>query len=178
MVFQNDRSGPKGSAGLPSASPPAKNAEQWRILAFDYGKRRTGLAATDPLRMIASGLAGVDTDKLLPWLTDYLRREPVGLFVVGLPTDDRGRATDASPLVELLQRQLRKRWPRIPIVLEDERYTSREAMASLVASGVGRKARRNKSLVDEVAATLILQAYLDTNGKAMPPGLERGWHLD
>lgn len=162
---------------MPSASPPAKGASQWRILAFDYGKRRTGLAATDPSRIIATGLAGVETQKLLPWLSDYLRKEPVGLFVVGLPTDSQGRATHATPLVELFQRQLQKRWPRIPIVLEDERYTSKEAMASLVASGVRRKARRDKALLDEVSATLILQAYLEANGKGMPLGLETGWHL-
>jgi putative Holliday junction resolvase len=163
-------------APAPSASPPAKDATQWRILSVDYGKRRTGLAVTDPTRMIATGLAGVETQKLLPWLKAYLAAEPVGLFVVGYPSDAQGRATDATPLVELFQRQLAKRWPEIPVVLEDERYSSKEAMASLVASGVRRKARRNKALLDEVSATLILQAYLDANGKAMPADLEHGWH--
>jgi putative Holliday junction resolvase len=152
------------------ATPPPPDAPQWRILAVDYGTRRTGLAVTDPMRLIATGLAGVDTARLLPFLDDYTRREPVGLFVVGYPLDLDGRPTHATPAVDLFLRQLANRWPTVPRYRADERFTSAEAARSLAASGLRRKARRDKHLLDEVAATLILQAYLDAHGGHRPPG--------
>ena len=135
-------------------------AGPWRILAFDYGIKRTGLAVTDPMRIIATGLDGIDTLKLLPYLAAYLTKEPVGLFLVGYPLDLDGNPTHATPAVDIFLRQLAKRWPWIPVQKGDERFTSRDAMQSLVASGVRKKARRDKHLLDEVSATLILQDYM------------------
>lgn len=130
-------------------------------MAFDYGVRRTGIAVTDPGRIIATGLAGVDTSRLFDFIASYLARESVTLFLVGLPLDNNGRDTHSTPAVRRFLAELRKRWPGIAIETADERYTSKEAMHALVQSGVKKKARRDKHLLDEVSATLILQTYLE-----------------
>ncbi|MBX6380104.1 putative Holliday junction resolvase [Thermoflavifilum aggregans] len=133
-----------------------------RILAIDYGKKRTGLAVSDPLKMIATGLTTVASHALIPFLKDYTRKEPVEKIIIGLPLDLQGRDTDATPLVREMIRILHKHFPDIPVEAVDERFTSQLASRTLVESGLKKKARQNKALVDEVSATILLQGYLQS----------------
>ncbi|MCR4921024.1 MAG: Holliday junction resolvase RuvX [Bacteroidaceae bacterium] len=132
-----------------------------RVLSIDYGVRRTGLAVTDPLQIIAGGLATVDTPHLLSFLQDYVRREPVERFVVGLPKQTNGRDSDNLPRVRRFVRQLEAAIPSIPVEMWDERYTSVMAHRTMLESGIGKMARRNKALVDEISATIILQGWME-----------------
>ena len=132
-----------------------------RILAIDYGKRRTGLAVTDPLQIIAGGLTTVDTPQLLNYLLDYCSREPVERIVVGLPTQSNGQPSENQPRVRSFVGQLRKALPQVPVDFWDERFTSVMAHQTMLASGIGRKARQNKALVDEISATIILQSWME-----------------
>jgi putative Holliday junction resolvase len=131
-----------------------------RILALDYGKKRTGLAVTDPLQMIASGLTTVPSHELIPYLRKYLAAESVERIVIGEPRNLDGSATDATALADECARVLRKNFPEVEIVRFDERYTSRLAAKSIRDSGLGKKARQQKALLDEVSATILLQDYL------------------
>ena len=132
-----------------------------RILAIDYGVRRTGLAVTDPLQIIPGGLTTVDTPRLLPYLKDYLAREDVERFVVGLPRQTNGRDSDNLPRVRAFVAQLRKAFPAVPVDMWDERYTSVMAQHAILESGIGKMARRNKALVDEVSDVIILQGWME-----------------
>lgn len=131
-----------------------------RVLSIDYGVRRTGLAVTDPLQIIPGGLTTVETPRLLPYLKDYLSREQVERFVVGLPKQTNGRDSDNLPRVKAFIAQLQKAFPAVPIDMWDERYTSILAQQTILQSGIGKMARRNKALVDEVSATIILQGWM------------------
>lgn len=131
-----------------------------RILAIDYGKKRTGLAVTDPLQMIATGLTTVATHDLIPYLKKYLALEAVELFLIGDPKNLDGEATDATALVTECVRILQKNFPQIPVKKVDERFTSKLAFRSMIDSGLKKKDRQNKGLVDEISATIILQEYL------------------
>lgn len=131
-----------------------------RILAIDYGKKRTGLAVTDPLQMIATGLTTVPTHDLIPYLKKYLAIEAVELFLIGEPKNLDGEATDATALVTECVRILQKNFPQIPVKKVDERFTSKLAFRSMIDSGLKKKDRQNKGLVDEISATIILQEYL------------------
>ncbi|SFV33753.1 Holliday junction resolvase RuvX [Thermoflavifilum thermophilum] len=133
-----------------------------RILAIDYGKKRTGLAVSDPLKMIATGLTTVASHALIPFLKDYIRKEPVEKIIIGLPLDLQGRDTDATPHVREMIRILHKHFPNVPVEAVDERFTSQLASRTLVDSGLKKKARQNKALVDEVSATILLQGYLQS----------------
>ena len=132
-----------------------------RVLSIDYGVRRTGLAVTDPLQIIAGGLATVDTTRLVPYLQDYVRREPVERFVVGLPRQTNGRDSDNLPRVRRFVQQLETTFPEIPVEMWDERYTSVMAHRTMLESGIGKMARRNKALVDEISAIIILQGWME-----------------
>lgn len=132
-----------------------------RILAIDYGTKRTGLAVTDPLRLIANGLDTVPTVDIFPYLEDYLGREEVGLFVVGEPMHADGSPAQISHLVVGFVRKLKKTFPGIPVEMVDERYTSEEAKLIIRESGLKKKKRRDKALVDKISAVLILQDYMD-----------------
>lgn len=132
-----------------------------RILAIDYGTKRTGLAVTDPLQIIASGLDTVATRELFAYLDDYLVHEDVSLFVVGEPLHADGSPAQIAHLVVGFVRKLRKRYPDIPVEMMDERYTSEEAKLIIRQSGLKKKRRRDKSLVDKISAVLILQDYMD-----------------
>lgn len=133
-----------------------------RILSIDYGKRRTGLAVTDPLQLIAGGLATVDTREVLRYVTDYVRREPVETIVIGLPVQPNGQPSENQSRVRCFTGELKKALPDIPVVFYDERYTSVLAHQAIIASGIGRKRRQtDKGLVDEISATIILQNYLE-----------------
>ncbi|KAA2241849.1 Holliday junction resolvase RuvX [Chitinophaga agrisoli] len=131
-----------------------------RILAIDYGKKRTGLAVTDPLQLIASGLTTVLTHELIPYLKKYMAQEPVTQIIIGEPKGLDGGATDATALVEECVRILHKHFPDIPVKKIDERFTSKIAFRSMIDSGLKKKDRQNKGLVDEISATVLLQEYL------------------
>lgn len=133
-----------------------------RILALDYGKKRTGIAVSDPLKMIATGLATIPSHELIPFLRDYLQREEVETVVIGDPKNLDGSPTDATPLVEEAVRILKKQFPAVPLIRVDERLSSRMAGRSIAASGLRKKQRQDKGLVDEVSATILLQDYLQT----------------
>lgn len=134
-----------------------------RILALDYGKRRTGVAVTDPLQIIANGLTTVETKQLMAFLTDYLGREAVERIVIGLPVQTNGEASENQARVRRFAGQLRKTFPSIPIDFYDERYTSVLAQKVIFDVGVKKKTRReNKGLVDEISATIILQDFLQS----------------
>lgn len=135
-----------------------------RILAIDYGKKRTGLAVSDPLKIIAGALDTVDTARLMDWLKDYLRREDVEQFVVGLPKQTNGLDSENLPRVRAFVQKLEEAFPDVPVVWWDERYTSVMAHRAMLQSGISRKARRDKALVDRIAATIILQSYMESKG--------------
>ena len=130
-------------------------------MSIDYGVRRTGLAVTDPLQLIAGGLTTVETPRLMAFLQDYVRREPVERFLVGLPKQTNGRDSDNLPRVRSFVGQLKKKFPDVPVEMWDERYTSVMAHRTMLESGIGRMARRNKALVDEISATIILQGWME-----------------
>lgn len=132
-----------------------------RVLAIDYGVRRTGLAVTDPLQIIPGGLTTVDTPQVLAYLKNYLSKEKVERFVVGLPKQTNGRDSDNLPRVRAFVAQLQKTFPTVPVEMWDERYTSVLAQRTILESGIGKMARRNKALVDEVSATIILQGWME-----------------
>ena len=132
-----------------------------RIIGLDYGKVRTGIAVTDELQLIASGLTTVLTSELLPFLKEYVREEKVTSFVVGEPKQMNNTPSESEALIGPFIRVLKQSFPEIPVYRQDERFTSQMAVKSMVASGMKKKNRREKAMVDEISATLILQAYLD-----------------
>lgn len=132
-----------------------------RVLAIDYGVRRTGIAVTDPLQIIANGLTTVDTPQLLRFLQDYVQREQVECFVVGRPMQTNGAASENLRNVEAFVARLQKAIPSIPVTWWDERYTSVMAHQTMLDSGIGKMARRNKALVDEISACIILQGWME-----------------
>ena len=136
-----------------------------RILAIDYGKRRTGLAVTDILRITANPLLTIDTSVLLAWLDDYIRREQVDTIVVGYPRQMNGQDSETVPAIRALENQLRTRWPQIPVVEYDERFTSVLAQQAMIAGGMKKKQRQDKSQVDRLAACIILEGYLEQLSK-------------
>lgn len=133
-----------------------------RILAIDYGKKRTGLAVTDPLQLIANGLTTVDTSKLVDYILQYVAREEVECIVVGLPKQMNGEESENMKRISPFVNRLRKLLPAVPVVFFDERFTSVLAHQTMLESGIGRKARQNKALVDEISATIILQGYMES----------------
>ena len=137
-----------------------------RILSIDYGKKRTGLAVTDPLQIIANGLATVSTSELFDYLKRYTSQEQVERIVIGRPTQPNGQPSENLVRVEQFVNRWRKAMPEIPIEYYDERFTSVLAHQAILDSGIGMKARReNKGLVDEISATIILQDWMRANGR-------------
>ncbi len=137
-----------------------------RILSIDYGKKRTGLAVTDPLQIIANGLATVSTSELFDYLKKYTSQEHVERIVIGRPTQPNGQPSENLVRVEQFVNRWRKAMPEIPIEYYDERFTSVLAHQAILDSGIGKKARReNKGLVDEISATIILQDWMRANGR-------------
>jgi len=131
-----------------------------RILAIDYGKIRTGIAVTDELQIIASGLTTVLTKELIPFLKSYTETEKVELFIVGLPKQMNNEASESEVLIGPFLEKLEKKFPNITIERVDERFTSKMAFQTMIDSGLNKKQRQNKALIDEISATLILQSYL------------------
>lgn len=132
-----------------------------RYMAFDYGTKRIGLAVTDPLRIIATGLETLHPNRILEFLLQYIKTEKVSLFIVGKPLQMDNSPSEITPHIEGFIRILKKNFPDIPIVMADERFTSLIANRTLQQSGLNRKARQNKELVDRISATLILQSYME-----------------
>ena len=131
-----------------------------RIISIDYGKKRTGLAVTDPLQIIATGLTTVETPQLFKFLKEYFAKEPVELIIMGEPKNWDDTDTHATPLVKKAVERLKREFPTIPVKMWDERYTSKMASQAMIEMGLKKKQRQNKALVDEIAATIILQEYL------------------
>lgn len=132
-----------------------------RIVAIDYGRKRTGIAVSDTLQMIANGLTTVSTHELLLFLSDYIAKEPVERILVGLPKQMNNELSDNMKNIEPFVRSLKKRFPAIPVEFVDERFTSVMAHRTMLEAGLKKKARQNKALVDEISATIILQTYLE-----------------
>jgi putative Holliday junction resolvase len=132
-----------------------------RILSIDYGGKRTGLAVTDPLKIIATGLCTIETPKLMAFLKNYIAKEQVELIIIGMPVNWDDSATHATPLVQKFIKELKKSFPNIPVTEVDERYTSKLASQAMLEMGLKKKQRQNKAMVDEIAATIMLQEYLN-----------------
>ena len=132
-----------------------------RILALDFGEKRTGVAVTDPLKIIASGLTTVATKSLIDFLKNYLNSEEVDLFVIGEPKQMNNSPSESEVYIQPFLKQLTKTFPQIPIERIDERFTSKIAFQTMIDTGISRKKRQNKSLIDQISATIILQSYLD-----------------
>ncbi len=133
-----------------------------RILAIDYGRKRTGLAVTDPLRIIANVLATVETKELEKYLADYFATNDVDIIVLGKPSQMNGEPSETMRYIEPLAGRLRHAYPDKKVVLYDERFTSVLAHRAMLESGIGKMARRDKALVDRISATIILQSYMDS----------------
>lgn len=131
-----------------------------RILAIDYGGKRSGVAVTDPLQIIATALTTVASKELLMFLKDYCRAEAVESFVVGYPIGLKSEETDGTKLVEIFTKKLKEAFPDIPVHLVDERFTSKIAMQTMIAGGMSKKDRRVKGNVDKISAVIILQDFL------------------
>ena len=132
-----------------------------RLVGIDYGKKRVGVAVSDPLMIFASPLETVPTANIVNYLKNYTSKEEVEKFVVGYPVNMDNRPSEAAQYVDIFLKQLRKAFPQIPVELEDERFTSVLAFQSLIDSGVKKMDRRDKGAVDKVSAALILQTYMD-----------------
>ncbi len=135
-----------------------------RILALDYGKKRTGVAATDPLQIIATAVDTVDTGELIGWLKKYIAAEPVEMIVIGYPLNFDDTPTDATPLVEKFIGKFKNVFPDMPVVTWDERMTSKMASQAIAEMGLKKKIRERKELVDSIAAVIILREYLESRG--------------
>ena len=136
-----------------------------RILAIDYGTRRTGIAVSDPLRIIAGGLETVDTKELERWLARYFADNDVSTIVLGKPTQMNGAPSETWRFVEPLAARLRRAYPDKEVVFYDERFTSVIAHRTMLDSGIGKMARRDRALVDKISATIILQGYMESRKK-------------
>ncbi|NLD23866.1 MAG: Holliday junction resolvase RuvX [Bacteroidales bacterium] len=133
-----------------------------RLLSIDYGKKRTGIAVSDPLQIIANGLTTVETSKLFEFLEDYLKKEEVESIIVGLPKQMNGQPSENMKRIEPFVNRLKKLYPKINIEYFDERFTSKLAHQAMIDGGLKKQDRRNKELVDEISATIILQGYMES----------------
>ena len=133
-----------------------------RLLAIDYGKKRTGIAVSDPMQIIANGLTTVETSALFDFLSDYLKKEPVSVIIVGLPKQMNNEPSENMKRIEPFVNRLRKLYPAISIEYFDERFSSKMAHQTMLEGGLKKKDRQNKALVDEISATIILQGYMES----------------
>lgn len=132
-----------------------------RIVALDVGKKRTGVAASDMLRIAAHGITTCPTGELISYLEEYAAREPIDFFLVGEPRTERGNPSEAMVFVRQVVAQLKKKFPDKPVVLHDERYTSRLAQLAIREAGMPKMKRRDKALVDRISATILLESYME-----------------
>lgn len=133
-----------------------------RILCIDYGKKRSGIAVTDPLQIIASGLITIDSEALIFWMKQYFKTEEVVKVLIGYPLALDNSATDATPLVDKFIRNFKKVFPELEIETVDEQFTSKMASAAMVEMGMKKKDRQQKGNIDELSATIMLQEYLQS----------------
>lgn len=133
-----------------------------RILALDYGTKRTGIAVTDEMQIIASGLTTVETKLLFPFLETYFETEKVALVLVGEPKQKDGSPSEIEKDIQKFLAQFSESFPSLPVLRRDERFTSKMAFQTMIDSGLKKKQRQNKALVDEISATILLQSYLST----------------
>jgi len=136
-----------------------------RIIGIDYGKKRVGVAVSDPLGIFASSLDTVPAALIIDYLRSYMAKESVTLFVVGYPMNLNNKPSEAAAYVDQFLNRLRKQFPGIPVKLEDERFTSQLAFKAMIDGGVKKMDRRDKAMVDKISAAIILQSYLDRNVK-------------
>ena len=134
------------------------------ILAFDFGTKRVGIAVTDELQLIASGLKTVETKDVFTFLSDFLKKEKVSLFVVGEPKQMNNLPSESEIYIKDFIKDLTEKFPEIPIERVDERFTSKMAVQTMVSAGFKKKYRQDKSLIDQISATIILQTYLNKHG--------------
>jgi putative holliday junction resolvase len=133
-----------------------------RIIAIDYGQKRTGIAVTDPLKMIANSLTTVETVQLMLFFKEYLAKETVECLIVGQPRQMNNQPSESMPYIEKFVEKFKAQFPDIPVHYVDERFTSKIAVQAMVQGGVKKKDRQNKALIDSVSATIILQSYLES----------------
>lgn len=133
-----------------------------RILAIDYGRKRVGLAVTDPMQIIANGLDTVAANELLDYLEKYISQEEVELFVVGYPKQLNNEDSESMKYLKPFLGKLKKKFPEIPVEMVDERFTSKIAFQTMIDGGLKKKQRQDKALIDKVSATIILQSYMET----------------
>lgn len=131
-----------------------------RLLAIDYGLKRTGIAVTDELQIIASGLTTIPSDEVLVFLADYFKKEEVIKVIIGEPKQMNGLPSESTPIIEAFVEKFKIQFPHIPVVRVDERFTSKMAFQTMIDSGLKKKQRQNKALIDEISATIILRDYL------------------
>lgn len=131
-----------------------------RILAIDYGIKRTGIAVTDELQIIASGLTTIPSETAIAFLTTYFSKENVSKVLIGEPKQMNGEPSESTLIIEIFVTAFKTAFPEMPIVRVDERFTSKMAFQTMIDSGLKKKQRQNKGLVDEIAATILLQDYL------------------
>ncbi len=134
-----------------------------RILAIDYGRKRCGIAVSDPLKIIANGLTTVASHELFDFVSKYMKEEFVDTIVIGLPKQTTGEASESMKYIQPFANRLKNSFPDMPIVWVDERYTSKMAFQTMIDSGLKKSARRDKGLVDQISATIILQTYMEQN---------------
>ncbi len=134
-----------------------------RLIAIDYGLKRTGIAVTDPLQIIATGLTTIESPQLISFLTTYFQKEVVEKIIIGEPKNLDDTDTHATPLVQKIIEKIKKTFPAIPVETVDERYTSKMAKQAMIDMGMKKKQRRDKAMVDEIAATIMLQEYLQSH---------------
>lgn len=134
-----------------------------RIMAIDYGQKRVGIAVTDPLRIIANGLTTVPSGKIFEFIKQYFQKETVDCVVIGLPMQMNATPSESSRFIEPFVKKLKKDYPDIQVERVDERFTSKMAFQTMIDSGISKKDRQNKALVDTISATIILQSYLESN---------------
>ena len=133
-----------------------------RILSIDYGKKKTGIAVTDPMQIIANGLTTVETSKIWEFLADYLSKNEVERLIIGLPKQMNNEPSESMKYINPVVGRFKKLYPNIPVEFVDERFTSKLAFQAMIDGGLKKKERQNKALVDEISATIILQSYLET----------------
>lgn len=136
-----------------------------RIVGIDFGLKRVGIAVTDPLKIIANGLTTIDNKDIMNFLLKYSEKEQIEAFVIGYPLNLNGTPTDVTSDVDKFISQLKKRFPQMPVFTEDERYSSKMAVQAMIDGGIKKMKRRDKSLIDKISATLILQSYLENPEK-------------
>lgn len=134
-----------------------------RIIGIDYGRKRIGLAVTDPMKIVASPLATVSPAEFDDFIADYLKTEEIEAFVIGYPVQMNNQPSESVTYVNPFIRKLRNKFPSVPVHLVDERYTSQMALRTMIDGGVKKKGRRNKSMIDKISASIILRSFLDKN---------------